>query len=209
MRRISPAAILCAALLVASGCSVASRDQARIRELEAENAALRAQLAAPPPAAPAPAPPEPEPAHPLIDPAKRAKLERAGVKVTEKGNTLTLTFPSRILFDSGSAKLKAPAAKALHQPAEIIKEDLPGAKVIVQGHTDSQPINRTKKFWKSNEELSVARAKAVAESLKHSGVEGSRITTQGFGASKPVGDNKTKDGRALNRRVEIVVRIAQ
>lgn len=206
MKSLLSTVLFAGLFLVSAGCTPRpSTDDARLRDLEAENAALRAQRQA----VQQPATPRDTPKRtpPQIDPAKRTKLEQAGVKVTESGEALTFTLPGKVLFDSGSASLRPAAKHALDQSAGTIKSDIPDAQVVVQGHTDNQPISRTKNQWKSNEELSMARATAVANHLKKAGVKPGNVTAQGFGPSKPIADNKTKEGRALNRRVEIVLRL--
>jgi chemotaxis protein MotB len=190
-------------LLAASGCARQPAEDPRVKELEAENAALRAQLLdlQRKQAAPAPAP------KPAVDPRRRAALERYGVKVHEGAGAVTLTLPGKVLFASGSAALRSSARRALDQSATVIKTDFRNALVIVEGHTDNQPIRRTKHLWKTNQQLSVARAKSVAAHLRKAGVNPANITIRGHGASKPVATNKTKKGRALNRRVELVIRV--
>jgi flagellar motor protein MotB len=189
-------------VLILAGCRRQPVEDPRIRELEAENAALRAQLLA----AQEKEPVKPEPApRPAMDPATRRRLESSGVSVKESGDAVTLTLPNKVLFRSGSAQLQKSAKRALDQSAALIKNELRDASVSVVGHTDNKPIRRTKHLWKNNQELSVARARSVAAHLRKSGVASSRINIRGMGAAKPVASNKTAKGRALNRRVEIVI----
>jgi chemotaxis protein MotB len=188
------------AIFAAFGCKRKNADfDARLRGLEAENAALRAQLAQPQAA------PERDPSRLSAD--TRAKLEGEGIKVKQTADSVVLTLPSAILFDSGSASLKAAAKRALDQSASVLKGDLVNARVIVEGHTDNVPISRTKHLWKDNQALSVARAKAVAAHLQNAGVDGSLISIVGQGETKPVAPNNTAQGRSMNRRVEIIVKL--
>jgi len=203
-------ALAVSSILVLSGCKKQPQEDPRLRELEAENAALRAQLLAEQQQQQQqkkkaqPASPKPRPA---LSEATRRKLEGSGIKVKESGDSVTLTLPNKILFASGSASLRRSARRALDQSAAVINSDLADANIIVVGHTDNQPIRRTKHLWKTNYQLSVARAKAVAAHLQKSGVGASRISVKGMGEAKPVASNKTSKGRALNRRVEIVVSV--
>ncbi len=199
MHRLLVSTLAIAVLFVAATGCTGRKDayDERIRNLEAENAALRAQQRTRPAPAPAPA----------IEPDDRARLEAEGFTVTDNGRTFTLSLGSKVLFASGRTTVRPAARRALGQAASLIKRKYAGAKVIVQGHTDSQPIKRTKRFWKNNQELSVDRAKAVAAHLRKVGVGSANIVVQGFGSSKPVATNKTAKGRELNRRVELVVRI--
>src|SRR4029078_1169070 len=76
---------------------------------------------------------------------------------------------------------------------------IPNANIQIEGHTDSTGSEDT------NSKLSAARAQAVTDFLKSHGVEESRMVSRGLGPAQPVADNATADGRAKNRRVEIVV----
>lgn len=200
MRSLLFASLTCACLLAAApGCTGKRQEDPRVAQLEAQLAALEADLARKQAAPPAPTL--------TIDPAIRAALAKYGITVTEGTDVVTLTLPNKALFASGSAKLLPPARRALDHAAKAITTDFPRAEVIVQGHTDNRPIRKTSHLWKSNQQLSEARAEAVAAHLRQAGVDPANISTQGFGESKPVAGNKTKKGRALNRRVEIVIRV--
>jgi outer membrane protein OmpA-like peptidoglycan-associated protein len=83
----------------------------------------------------------------------------------------------------------------------LIKED-PLSTMVVEGHTDSQGAEG------DNQELSQRRAESVRDYLVSRGVAGDRITAQGFGESRSIADNSSAEGRANNRRVEIVVQPA-
>ncbi len=103
-----------------------------------------------------------------------------------------------IYFDFGSAKLKAESGPVLDRIVKYLKDN-PAVKLMIEGHTDS--VGEAK----SNQLLSENRAKAVVEALAGLGVNRTALGAAGFGASQPVGDNKTITGRALNRRVTIRV----
>jgi len=206
MQRLYTVGILLVALAtVAAGCNTRQHgnNDGRLRDMESELAALRAQnLALQQPNAVV------LESVPVIDPARRAKLESLGVKVTENGNSLIITLSNGILFDSGSARLKAASKRALDQTASVVKADLKDARIEICGHTDSKPIKRTKRLWKSNYELSVARANAVAAYIKGAGVFADSISVTGYGANRPISSNKTTKGRARNRRVEIIATVS-
>ena len=91
------------------------------------------------------------------------------------------------------------AKSTLDKVALSLKKDYAGKKVRIEGHTDADPIKYSK--WKSNQDLSVARAAAVKAYLVKKGVDPSIIVAQGYGSDKP---KSTKD-KAVNRRVDIVV----
>jgi OOP family OmpA-OmpF porin len=99
-------------------------------------------------------------------------------------------------FDFNKSALK-PEGKKLVDTAVQTMKDEPSLKVSVEGHTDSIGSDAY------NQKLSERRAMTVKDYMVTQGVSSSRITTRGFGKSKPVADNKTAEGRAQNRRVEI------
>jgi OmpA-OmpF porin, OOP family len=104
-----------------------------------------------------------------------------------------------VFFATGSAKLLPKSFKALDEAAKLLKED-ESLMVDVDGHTDA-----TGKEDK-NQALSEARANAVKAYLVSKGITDSRLTATGYGATKPVADNKTAAGKAKNRRTELAVR---
>jgi outer membrane protein OmpA-like peptidoglycan-associated protein len=101
-----------------------------------------------------------------------------------------------IHFDSDSAKLKADSTPALEAVLGLINNH-PGSRWMIAGHTDNQGSSVR------NQVLSEDRAGSVITWLKAHGVDSTRLAPQGFGATQPVADNATANGRALNRRVEI------
>ena len=115
------------------------------------------------------------------------------------------TLESDILFASGSATLTAAGQKALSEVAAKIKADYPGRIVRIYGHTDSDPIVKSKKLWADNLDLSANRAMAVARYMIDRGIPAERVEPVAMGATRPVASNDTKAGKARNRRVEIVV----
>ncbi len=107
------------------------------------------------------------------------------------------TSAKNIFFVTGSAKLLPKSFKSLNDVAAILKEDA-ALKLDIEGHTDNTGSD------KINNPLSQNRAKSVYDYLTtKGGVDASRVTSEGFGSTKPVADNKTAKGRGLNRRVEM------
>ncbi len=122
-----------------------------------------------------------------------------------KSMTLAFTLAGDVAFDPGSATLKNAAKAELDKAAATLAQKHPGGLVAVCGHTDSDPIVKSK--WKNNQALSEVRAAAVAKYLIDKGVAIGRIRVYGYGALWPVGPEHTPAQKAANRRVEI--RVAQ
>ena len=110
-----------------------------------------------------------------------------------------------VLFDSGSAALRAEGARLL-VPISATLAKLPNP-VRVEGHTDSNPIATA--VYASNWELSGGRAAAVVRTVQAGGVPGGRLELSGFGDTRPISPNDTAAGRAANRRVEVLVQRIQ
>ena len=112
-----------------------------------------------------------------------------------------LTINGSILFDSGSAEVKNDAHGVLNKVGAVL-ETFAGGTIEIEGHTDNVPIKNSK--FASNDELSDARARSVFYYLiKNTGLDPANIKHAGRGDYVPVADNKTAEGRAKNRRVEI------
>lgn len=134
------------------------------------------------------------------------KLKGTGVMVKLNGKEgVSLVLPSSF-FDPGSTKLKNQAKSHLKKISKLINDDFYRNIIRIEGHTDNQPIRRTKNIYKSNWELSTARATSVLYYLiNECRVNPTRMYIAGFGEYKPVADNNSKSGREKNRRIEIVV----
>ena len=119
--------------------------------------------------------------------------------------TITVTLPNAILFDSGKATLKKATSTELNHIQSVLEAKYSGRQIDVVGHTDSDPIKKSK--WKDNWELSAQRALAVARYLMGRGIANDNIRAVGCGESRSIASNATASGKAKNRRVEIVVRM--
>ena len=117
--------------------------------------------------------------------------------------TITITLPNAILFDSGQATLKKATSVELDHIRSVLREKYSGKRVDVVGHTDTDPIKKSK--WKDNWELSAQRALTVTRYLIARGIAEDKIQAVGCGASQPIASNSTISSKAKNRRVEIVV----
>ncbi len=125
------------------------------------------------------------------------------VKVEMQDKGLVITFVSEVLFDSGKAKLRKDSYSKLDKVADVLNTTVSDLNVGIEGHTDNRPIKRS--GWKSNWELSTARALSVLHYLSDKSVSEPRLAAIGYGEYKPVASNDTKEGRQANRRVEIVI----
>ena len=162
----------------------AELEQAKV-QLASQNAAIAAQAVA------------------LKDAETRAAQARedlskfASVKQEPRGMVITLS--GGVLFASAKADLLPAAQLKLNDVATALTKEDPISKIVVEGHTDSQGSAA------NNQELSQRRAQVVRDYLVTRGIASDRITAQGFASTRSVADNTSAEGRANNRRVEIVV----
>ena len=117
-------------------------------------------------------------------------------EVSEEVQETLNEYAKTILFDTGKSSIKAQSAAVLADIVKILNE-YPNAKFTVEGHTDSTGSDEL------NQRLSDARANAVKEYLVEHGVDAFRLSSMGYGETKPIDTNNTAKGRANNRRVEI------
>lgn len=134
------------------------------------------------------------------------QIEKGEITITRLADQLSVKIVDRIIFPSGSAEISPDGIKVLHRVGEILKT-AQNKKIRVEGHTDNIPIhpNLEEKFA-TNWELSVARATNVVRLLQEEvGIAGSRLQVAGHGEHQPVASNRTRRGRAQNRRIEILL----
>lgn len=195
---------LIAAALFASGCVRDTDDrtvlhrETEIAELEAKIGALEASLAQER-ARVVEVPPQPS------GPSLDDELEGTGATASTRGREVVITVGNEILFRSGSADLTADAKRSLSRIVQVINRRYPGKEIRVDGHTDNEPIRRTRDKWSDNWQLSGARSLSVLRELINAGISEDRIFFAGFGEFSPVADNATRANRQQNRRVDIVV----
>ena len=138
------------------------------------------------------------------------EIERGEVKISELKGKLTVNVVDKILFDSGRADLKPAGIRVLQQIGDILNTAV-DKNIQVEGHTDNVPIRgvlATK--YPSNWELSTARATTVLHFLQEqAGVSGERLSAVGYGEYQPIASNSTAEGRAQNRRIQIVLTAAK
>lgn len=135
---------------------------------------------------------------------KIPELDSVGVSYGMRDGNMVITIPSAITFKSGEATLAKEGEKALRSVANTLKSKYASGKYSIEGHTDSDPIKKSK--FASNRELSIARARAVHTFLVvECGIADGQCLVVGHGEYQPVASNKTDKDKAKNRRVEIVV----
>lgn len=122
-------------------------------------------------------------------------------KMHKTNEGITVSISETGFFAPGEAKIEDDTAEVISTLAESLKENQ--HKIRVEGHTDSQPISNAK--YSSNWELSTARASSVLLMFAENGISPERLSAAGYGGFQPVADNSTAEGRAKNRRVDVVI----
>ena len=134
----------------------------------------------------------------------KKEIEEKQVRLEMASKGLVITFVAEILFDSGKDIIRKDAYSVLNRVAGVLNSRVADRNIAIEGHTDNQPI--VKSNWKSNWELSTARATSVLHYLiDKQNVIPSRLSAVGYGEFRPVDSNKTAVGRQKNRRVEITI----
>jgi len=125
----------------------------------------------------------------------RRQLENLQLRQTESGVVVTL---GDVLFESGQTELREEAMASLVEVVDLLQSE-PDKMIRIEGHTDSVGDADT------NLEISQQRADAVLRALVSLGVDAARVTTQGMGEDFPIASNETEEGRAQNRRVDVIL----
>jgi chemotaxis protein MotB len=164
----------------------------------------QAALAAPPAPAPVVIPakidPLPEPQQTLLEAQKRLADHGLDMRMEPRG--LVISLPQAILFSSGDDRVTSDALPIVSRIADVLR-DIPN-EVSLIGHADAVPIHN--RYFKNNWDLSAARGLRLLELLSRKyGIAEARLSVASYGPYRPNGPNDTPDGRARNRRVEIVI----
>lgn len=132
------------------------------------------------------------------------EIQKNQIQITQMADKLKLSIVDKILFPSGEANISPEGIKVMGRIGNILK-NAQGKAVRVEGHTDNIPIGgQLKTVFPTNWELSAARATNMVRFLQEKvGMDPKRLEVAGLGEYKPVASNKTKEGRAQNRRIEI------
>jgi chemotaxis protein MotB len=141
-----------------------------------------------------------------IETSLKEQIAQKNIKIEEIEGKLKVTFVDKILFDSGSVKIKPKGREVILTLADSFK-DKKGQSIVVEGHTDDVQIGSAlQDRFPTNWELSAARATSVVRFLQEKGtIEPERLTASGFSFYKPVDTNETDEGRKQNRRIEIIL----
>lgn len=180
-----------------SGCTIIfqkgrRKDVEKITELQSQYASLQDEVS------------ELERAKRELENRLRGEIDDKSVKVEMLERGLVITFVAEVLFDSGKAVLRNESFDTLDKVGRVLNTTVKDLSVGIEGHTDNEPIKKS--GWKSNWELSAARAMSVLHYLSDEmGVNPQRLSATGYGEYRPVASNETKEGRQQNRRVEIVI----
>ena len=132
----------------------------------------------------------------------RSMIDSKALTVKVRKGRLIVQMSDKVLFEPGKADLKADGQKALAAIAQVLKT-IPDRDFLIAGHTDNKPIKTVR--FKSNWELSVARGLEVVKYLQGEGVDPTHLGAAGYSEFDHVGDNSTDEGRAQNRRIEIIL----
>lgn len=124
-----------------------------------------------------------------------------GVEISRVKGGINLRIQDHLLFDSGEADLTGAGESVTQRLVEIIQRY--EGTVSVEGHSDSVPISTAR--FPSNWELSSGRATAILRYLNRAGVDTSRLRAVGYADTRPIESNDSQDGRAANRRVEVII----
>jgi len=141
-----------------------------------------------------------------IESSLKEQIEQKDIKIEEIEGKLKVTFVDKILFASGSVRVRTKGKEVLLKLADSFRERT-DQNVVVEGHTDDVQIGKALQTkFPTNWELSTARAAAVVRFLKdEAGIEPERLTASGFSHYQPVASNETEEGRSQNRRIEIIL----
>jgi chemotaxis protein MotB len=132
----------------------------------------------------------------------RALIDAGKLKVKIVDGRMVVVLATDILFGSGSASLSKDGKLAIGEVAQVLAT-IPNRTFQVEGHTDNVPINSAQ--YPSNWELAAARAITVLKSMVEAGLLSDRISAASFGDTRPLTPNDSKESKAQNRRIEIII----
>lgn len=176
----------------------------KVTDLEAENGRLRAEIADARKAKEEKVREVSKTYEDLLDRMK-GEIAQGQVTISELKGKLTVNMVDAVLFDSGKAEVKQGGMEVLAKVVDILK-GVQGKMIRIEGHTDNiQIVGNLAKRFPTNWELSAARAINVARYLQSQGIDPAVLVAVANGEHRPVAPNDTEEGRARNRRIEIVL----
>ncbi|MGM5632005.1 OmpA family protein [Apibacter raozihei] len=131
------------------------------------------------------------------------RYEGKGITVEEKEGYIYVSMDNKLLFPSASWNVESEGVRALQEISSVLSSD-PDLNIIIQGHTDSDRYAGNGNI-KDNWDLSVMRATSITKILQSEGVPPTQMTASGRGEYLPIADNSTSTGKAMNRRVDIII----
>ena len=136
----------------------------------------------------------------------KSEIEKGKITITQLEGRLKVNMVDEILFDSGKTTIKPQGVKVLERVGKILLKSKDQA-IRIEGHTDNVPIGpELAKTYPTNWELSAARATTVARYLQEKiGIDPGLLSATGYGPHQPMASNETEEGRAKNRRIEILL----
>ena len=135
----------------------------------------------------------------------KGEINKGQVTISELKGKLTVNMVDAVLFDSGKAEVKDQGLVVLQKVVDILK-NVTDKAIRIEGHTDNVQIGGLlAQKYPTNWELSATRAINVARFLQQQGLDPANLSSVAYGEYKPVADNETEEGRAQNRRIEIVL----
>ena len=134
------------------------------------------------------------------------EIAKGNITIQQVRDRLTINMVDRVLFDSGQAQIKPAGIKVLKQVGDVLNK-ITDKQIRIEGHTDNVPISvKLQERFKTNWELSTARATTVVRYLiDHGGVDRQYLSAVGYADTHPIASNDSEEGRSSNRRIEIVL----
>jgi chemotaxis protein MotB len=134
------------------------------------------------------------------------EISKGNITIQQVRDRLTINMVDRVLFDSGQAQVKPAGVKVLKQVGDVLKT-VTDKQIRIEGHTDNVPISsKLQNRFKTNWELSAARATTVVRYLiDQGGVDRQYLSAVGYADTHPIASNDSEEGRSSNRRIEIVL----
>ncbi len=140
----------------------------------------------------------------LADELRAAFEDQGDLLISIRNGQMVVRMPTSIYFDRGEVELKEEGRDQLAKIAQTLK-GVSDRRFLIAAHTDAEPISAKSKLYKTNLQLSALRAVAAFEHLAEEGLDPTKMAAAGYGEYLPIADDRTVEGRAENRRLEIII----